>query len=212
MRSTLFLVSLVLFGCNSTYLPSGPRISVVLHQGSPAFARDGKLVEPGFFGGGLVEVVEGNPRAEEQAEAYRDLSTTSFGLLMGGLGTVAVSPFILLGGLASSSNDVPSDGVFVASLSTSVVGLGLVLAGLAVELSAQPKLYDAINLFNSEIDAREAATRPRPPPPPQEFVAPLPAIPVAPPPDAPLPDAPPPDAPPPEPAPAPPPEPFGPRR
>jgi hypothetical protein len=104
-----------------------------------------------------------------------------------GAATAGAGAAVLIG---NESQDPSSDGLRNASLGMAFGGLGLSLAGSILMATAQPHLWDAINVYND-------AVSPLPyPPPPAVW---QPAQPVPAPPAAPAP-APPPAPPPPPPA------------
>jgi hypothetical protein len=144
-------------GCSSAYVPQrSPRVAVVMSGGIPSYVRDGKTYAGGLAGGDLEEAVRGNPEAEEHARDYR--ASTITGLVTTLVGTVAVGTGA---GLLAADNAArePEKGRQVAGAATLGVGLVGYIAGLVLIASAQPHLWDAINIYNDGL-------APRPPAPP----------------------------------------------
>ncbi len=80
-------LSLVI-GCSSSYEPvRSPRIVTVVESGMPTFVKDGQSYGSPMFGSGLVDAVQGNPRATQQARLGRNLAIGGFVLDLAGLGT-----------------------------------------------------------------------------------------------------------------------------
>jgi hypothetical protein len=147
-RVLVGLVALFLTcACSSSYEPArSPRITTVMEDGWPTFVKDGARYGTPAFGVGLVDAVQGNPRAEEQARIGRNLAIGGFVFDMVGLGSE-------IGGLVALEHDQlqhqPS------TLATGLVfgGLGAVLVGSVMLLNAQPHIYDAVNIYNDGIDS-----------------------------------------------------------
>ncbi len=185
------LASPLLTGCATTYLPrASPRVQMVTENGSPALVKNGQSYSLGVFGSNLEDVVAGNPEAEAEARSYHTKSVTGFvlstvGLVSAGLGT----GFLVDNELSSN----PSSSIRTGSLTAALGGLVLSIVGSAVGGSAQPHLWNAINLYNDGLPTAPApwAGRggypgyPGAPGAPGYNVAPLPpsAIPLPPPTD-----------------------------
>jgi len=135
--------------CSSAYIPQpGPRVSVVMENGSLAYVREGKTYEGGFLGGDIEEAVRGNRRAEEYAHAYKTGLVTGFALSMVGVAG-------MVGGATVAAVEADRSG---GSQSVPVTGLVIFGAGVLVDLigseimlSAVPHLYDAVNAFNDGV-------------------------------------------------------------
>jgi len=148
MRTLALSTAMAVTACSSSYTPqSRGRVSVMMQSGQHAYVRDGKSYEHGFLGGGLVEVVKGNPAAERAANEYHDRMTWG---LLGVLGGMVCS----IGGLGyaiaqidedgqSDSDDKARTGLYIALGCTVVM-----MIGTGYLASAEPYRWDAINLFN----------------------------------------------------------------
>jgi hypothetical protein len=142
-------------GCASTYMPRpGPRISLVMENGSYAYVRDGRTYAGGMFGGDIVEAVRGDPKAEEFARAYKNGVTV--GLVLAYLGAAAA-----FAGLAVAASDEVQHTGGGAPPPTGVIILGsgllVELVGAVIGLNAVPHLYDAINTYNDDVEPASSA-------------------------------------------------------
>jgi hypothetical protein len=197
-RSLGLLAALLAAGCSSSYRPAvGPRIATGLKGGTVTFYKEGKEYPIGVFGAGVVDVVRGNRRAEEEARTARGLIIGGTVCTLSGLATVGAG--IAVTATASDQHDTQAN-----------VGLGLILGGLVVEtvglvldLNASPHVYDAVAIYNDGLPpiqypprATVPAPQPAPFPPPATVPAPQPA-PFPPPATVPAPFPPPVPAPPP---------------
>jgi hypothetical protein len=145
-------------------------------NGNPAYVRDGKVYEGGIFGGDIVEAVRGNPEAESHARAYKN------GMIGGFLSTLAGGAS-MIGGLTLFALGSQSDTLGRDHNPTEQTAGGLVLM-----LNAQPRMWDAINVYNDGIPMGPTpygypppGAYPYPPPPPASWHAPPPGTPTAPP-------------------------------
>jgi len=135
--------------CSSAYIPQpGPRLSVVMENGSLAYVHDGKTYEGGFLGGDIEEAVQGNPRAEGYAHDYKSGLVTGFALSMIGIaGMVGGATVTTVGETQSGGNQsVPVTGLVIFG-----AGLLLDLIGSGLMVGAVPHLYDAVNAFNDGV-------------------------------------------------------------
>jgi hypothetical protein len=135
-------------GCSSSYVPAvGPRLSVVMEGGSPAYVRDGKRFEGGFLGGDIEEAVQGSPKAEEYAHEFKSGVTTGFAMtLIGCLGLVGGATLTGVQAAGDGSGAAPLPGLLVMGGS-----LLLYAVGLGMTLNAVPHLYDAVNAYNDDL-------------------------------------------------------------
>jgi hypothetical protein len=153
MRSTAIIALVAALGCSSQYMPRSPRrVAVTIRDGKPAYVRDGRVFDVGPLGGGLDEVVAGNPDAVAAANEYH--SRLVDGLLGAVLGAASMA---VGGGWAAREAVVDSNN---QNLATPLVllagGLVLILAGSLYAASAEPYRWDAINIFNDAADQTPA--------------------------------------------------------
>lgn len=147
--------------CSTHYVPQpGPRLSVIMDGGQVAYARDGKKFNNGFFGGGLVKAVEDDPEAREAAETYR-------GRNVGGFVSTLVGELCLIGGLVTFAANADSQNTSTNYLAVGAVACGLagVITGSVLFLTAQPYQWDAINIYNDNVERRRPVWVTLPPPP-----------------------------------------------
>lgn len=134
----------VMGGCSSSYQPAqSPRIATVMETGTPTLVRDGKSYGGFGFGGGVVDAVQGNPRAEAEARKGRNLVIGGFVLDLAGLGAETAGLVVL------SNHDRTAQST---SLGLVLGGLVGVLAGTVLILNGEPHLYDAVNIYNDGVD------------------------------------------------------------
>jgi hypothetical protein len=184
--------------CSTSYVPQPrPGITPVLSGGQLDAVKDGRSLEVGRFGGGLVDGVRDNPRALDEAETFRAMRIGGFVVELVGLSTVVAGAGMTIGSVTA---DGSADLRFVGT-SMMVGGLVVELVGVLVESGANPHFFDAINIYNDGLYRQPAPRVPRPGWAPSPGVQPqltLPAAPPAPPgPPGPPPNAPPPATPPP---------------
>lgn len=150
-------------GCVSSYQPApSPKIAVFMDDGGLALARDGRSYSLGMFGGGAVKAVEGNPAATEHAETYRAYMITGWTAYWGGIGVGLLGAGVWRAGERDADIDRAHAGEAMV-----LVGVAAVLTGTGFLLSAQPHLWDAVNLYNDEVERRlRMSWWPRPPLPP----------------------------------------------
>lgn len=143
-------------GCASTrYEPArSPRIAFV----SNAVVKDGKKY-PNYFGGGVVEAVRGNPRAETEARKGR-------ALVVGGSVLAIVGISAELVGLAASVAGTRFDETTgeTSQTTSGEVGSAMVIGGILVAIvgavvtfQGPPHLVDAVNIYNDGVDASGAS-------------------------------------------------------
>jgi hypothetical protein len=128
-----------LVGCSSSYEPArSPRIVTVMEGGAPHFVKDGMDYGSPLFGGGLVDAVEGNARAEAEARTGRNLTIAGFVFDVAGLGS-ELTGLVVLEQERGRSN---------TGLGLTLAGLAGVLIGSTLLISAPPHMYDAVNIYN----------------------------------------------------------------
>lgn len=176
--------------CSTQYRPQpGPRVSVVLENSNLAYARDGKTYPHGFAGDGLVEAVSDNPRAREAAETYRSRLTSGFVLTL--IGTVCLATAAVAVVPTYAADDPPA-GAQALVVGAAACGLAGLISGGALLGSAQTYHWDAINMYNDDLERRAPPPFWPYPPPGPPTVVPLgsaTAVPLAPPPPPPAADA-----------------------
>jgi hypothetical protein len=147
--------------CSTHYVPQpGPRLSVIIDGGQIAYARDGKKFNHGFFGGGLVKAVEDDPEAREAAETYR-------GRNVGGFVSTLVGELCLIGGLVTLAANLDSQKRSTNDLALGAIACGVagVITGAVFFATAQPYQWDAINIYNDNVERRRPVWVALPPPP-----------------------------------------------
>jgi hypothetical protein len=153
---------------------------VIQQNGTPAYVRDGRVYEGGIFGGDIVEAVRGNPEAEAHAHAYKNGMIGGFlATVAGGVSMISGLTLFALGSTNSLGNDhnpteQTAGGLLLAG------GLGAYVTGLVLMLNAQPRVWDAINVYNDGIPMGPVPYGYLPPPPgypypPPPGLNPLPA-------------------------------------
>lgn len=186
------LLAISIAGCSSQYQPQlGPRLSVMLDEASVTYVRDGQKFKHGFMGGGLVEAVEDDPEAKEAAEKYQSRTTSGFVVYIVGTACLLTGMYAGFSTIDDREPHREKDALAVGGLLCGVAGL---ITGVALLASGAPYQYDAINIYNDNLEKRRAIMLPPMRLPPPGYV-----------PYAPVPVPAPPGATPPPPKPAPPP-------
>ncbi|MEZ4220032.1 MAG: hypothetical protein R3B13_03815 [Polyangiaceae bacterium] len=194
LASTVFTTA-----CSTRYIPrAGPHISMVMEGGSQAYSKHGKVYKHGFAGSGLVEAVEDDPEALEAAETYQSRMTSGFLLVIAGTLCLTASIVILASRDPLEGRSSKYDSL---AAGTALCGLGGYIGGGAVMASGLPYHFDAINIYNDNVDRRRGYVPLGYPPPAVPGYAP-PGVPMPLPSPAPAPSSPaPPATAPPAPAP-----------
>jgi len=154
MRTGLAVLLGLVFasGCSSSYQPvRSPRIVTVVDGGQPAFVKNGERVGTLALGTGLVDAVHGNPRAEHQARVGRNLTVGGFVLDIAGLSTE-------IGAVVVMAQDTHSDDHSTLGPALLLTGAVVAIAGSVLMLAGQPHLYDAVNIYNDELETGPATT------------------------------------------------------
>jgi hypothetical protein len=155
----LGLLLSMLSGCGSTqYKPiKSPRVSYT----SDGFVRDG-VTYPEGLGGGLVQAVQGNPRAEAEARSARSLTIASV-VCMGGA-VVALGTGIGLMAVGSRRDEMTGE---PSSQTTVDVGGVVALGALALDVAAlllvsraNARAHDAINIYNDGVELQRTSPKP----------------------------------------------------
>ncbi|HVW27280.1 MAG TPA: hypothetical protein VHC69_18065 [Polyangiaceae bacterium] len=152
-RSSLtFVAALCVTGCaSSSYLPTNStRVSMAVEGGGVGYYKSGKKYDH------LVDAVDGNPQALEEARTAHSIEVTSGWLFVGSLGLDAAGLSMLLAG--------QNDTVRAAGLSTIGAALIVEAAGFIVATHAVPHKLDAINIYNDDLETKAVMKR-RPPVP-----------------------------------------------
>jgi len=146
MRHAIAALSLV--ACSSQYMPRTPNhVGVMLQNGKPVYVRDGRTFDPGL-GGGLVEAVQGDPRAVAAAEEFRSRQVDGLTTML--LGTAGFVGGLAWGTALAASDQTRPGSSFTVPVALLVGGLVAMLAGTFYLASAQPYQWDAINIYNDD--------------------------------------------------------------
>lgn len=148
-RLALLALGVVTGACGGTaYEPArSPRIARV----SNALVRDGKRYEEGL-GGGVVEAVAGNPRAEREAERGHNLVIGGFVCSFAGLVAEGTGVGLMISGLEKNDQgrlELDSRGTW--GLGLTLGGVATALVGVVVMASGQAHQQDAINIYNDGV-------------------------------------------------------------
>jgi hypothetical protein len=138
-------------GCSFSYMPkSNGKIAMVVDNGKPAYAKDGRIYKSGIFGGDLDEAIRGNPAAEAELDKYQEDMTGWLACFLFGTGAfIGGSSMLVHDGV---NNSAPSGGEAATEIGVFGAAIGLYVASVIFAASAQPHLFDAINIYNDGID------------------------------------------------------------
>jgi hypothetical protein len=140
----------VLCGCSTSYAPRpGPRVAVAMQGGSLTYLREGKAYHGGAFGGDIDDAVRGNALAEAHANAYRAKMIGGFAATMGGIAS-AVAGAVIYGNSENGSGQRDT-AAQTAGITLGLGGIAAYVTGLVLMATAQPDLWDAINLYNDSV-------------------------------------------------------------
>jgi hypothetical protein len=132
-----------------SYVPKpSPRIQVMSQGSSFAFVRDGRPFKLGPLGGGLDEVVRGNPRAEEEARSFETKTTSGFVFSILGAASAGAGSGLFVANELSNSPSRTMTGVSLALLGS---GLVFALVGSVVMANATPHIWNAVNIYNDSL-------------------------------------------------------------
>jgi hypothetical protein len=158
-------LALVASACTSTYQPRpGPRVSMVLISGQPHLQRSGRLYPISLTGPELGAAVADNPRALAHMQTYQQLSTQGLVAGLGGAVLMVVGPSIALATSLDDRGSI-SDAGAGAALGTFAAGVTLYVLGMGWIMQGQPHLYDAINVYNDDLELAPRAEYPALPAP-----------------------------------------------
>ena len=145
--SSLIVLVVLLTSCMTSYEPRvSPRIATVIEGGSPMLLKDGQRYRLGPFGGELEEAVAPHPVAMDHAAAFRNQLIGGFALSLAGIVPIGIGAGMFANASASHQDSAVPIAVLTSGLLAYAVGLGLIV-------SAQPHMYDAINIYNDWVDA-----------------------------------------------------------
>ncbi len=131
--------------CLTHYQPrASERVQVIDAVGVRTWAKDGRVVTDGLFGGGLYELVKDQPRARNDAVAHHidialSVAIGATSLAAGGVG---------VGLLASQQQDLAVAGIVAVSVGV----LGAIPATI-LQLTADTHMWRAINIYNDSLDS-----------------------------------------------------------
>jgi hypothetical protein len=153
-RTCLFALAFApaVAGCGpAAYVPRpSPRLQVVADGGGVALSRNGRSYSIGMFGSGLEEAVQGNRRAEEEVKSYQTKSVAGFVVGLLGSGASAGGAGWLVANEISNS---PTNTARIGGITLVISGVVLSLVGTLVASSAQPHMWNAINMYNDDLPA-----------------------------------------------------------
>lgn len=157
MTLRLGVLAMLLAGCASRYTPQrSPRVQMVWNGTNVTYVREGRTIDDGLLGGGLVDAVAGDPEAEDLAESYTDRKTAGFVVSVASAACVGIVPL-----MDPSLDDLLEPIGFALVCMTA-----LSLTGASLMASAIPFQYDAVNVFNDHLELRlQRLVVPRPPAP-----------------------------------------------
>ena len=150
------LAAVLLAGCVRGYRPhASPRIATVWGWGV-TYVKDGKGYRAGMFGGGAVDVVRGYPPAVAVARSAHTRAILGFIGFLGGFGCT----WHYAGKYSDGVERDPS--YDLSSVDTGVLlgCAGAALIGMGLNINANIKRSDAINMYNDWVDTAMANQRP----------------------------------------------------
>jgi hypothetical protein len=110
------------------------------------------VYEGGLFGGDIVEAVHGNPEAESHARAYKNgMVGGFFATVAGGVSAIAGVTLVAVGSASSGLGREQNPTEQTAGGLLLVGGLAAYITGFVLILNAQPRMWDAINVYNDGI-------------------------------------------------------------
>ena len=150
-------------------------MAMMMEGGQISFVRNGEHHQGFLVGNTLIDAVTGDPVAESEAHKARNLEVGGIVFLGAGLGALVGGVAVAAGDPGSDNNRATASGLLLTSVACELVSLGLTL-------SAVPHIYDAMNIYNDDLNRNAPAPFPvrLPPPPFAPPPAPEPAQPVSP--------------------------------
>lgn len=147
--------------CTSSYMPRASRaLKWTMVGGEVSVLRQGRVYAVNGFGSGLIDAVADNPRALEHAQAHRDGTVYGLASALGGAAVMFGAPLLLLTEVGDGSRG-PSNGSVGLALGGAITGMVLYGFGLGMVVAAQPRMYDAVNVYNDDLE-EAAASQPPP--------------------------------------------------
>jgi hypothetical protein len=144
LKKVLFCAAMALCSCSSSYRPAvSPRVDVIVEGGTPLLLRDGRTYSVSPFSDEVVEAFHGNARAIEAARAAHRLVIAGFTLDL--LGGASLGTGVAMG--VEGRGTVRNVGIGVGIGGLVAMGVGTMLI-----LKSVPNLYDAVNLYNDDLD------------------------------------------------------------
>ncbi len=135
-------------GCSTHYLPQARgRVLTIMQGGQLAYVRDGRIIQRGALGHGLIDAVRGNPAAERAARTHYQRNRDGLMMSLSGLACTAFGAGWLAYELQDGTEQVPQSNLTLPMITT-VGCLVLSYAGVFYMASGQPYALDAINIFN----------------------------------------------------------------
>ena len=142
-----------LAGCpSSQWAGRDPRkVYRTMQDGQQGYTRGG-VFHGDVFGGGLEEVVAGNPQAAQAAETFHNRMVGGFIATMGG---ALCLPVIFAYDAAKSITDDSTTGYHQSTTHSlvEVACLALIVGGSIALVTAPPYGMDAVNMYNDGVDA-----------------------------------------------------------
>ena len=152
VRRTMCLGSvatLALTGCSTSYTPRpSPRVAVGMQGGSLTYMREGRAYQGGAFGGDIDDAVRGNAEAESHANAFRAKLIGGFAATIGGVASAVAGGIVYANSDDNGHRDTTAQ---TAGIALALGGVAAYVTGLVLIATAQPDLWDAINLYNDSV-------------------------------------------------------------
>ncbi len=167
--SALLVVALAVGACSSSnHIPRDPRkVYRVMQNGRPGYMRNGMFHADSGFGGGLADAVTGNPQAEAAAETFRSNTIGGFIALLGGSLCV---PSVFVYGVVRAEELHDTDRHVSRAVPLAMLGCtALMIVGAGFLIKAAPYQFDAVNIYNDDVDAQPIQW---PPPPGPNYTGP----------------------------------------
>ncbi len=148
--AALGLIASLMLGCSSRYQPArSPHVRQLMRGGALVHIRDGVVYDSGIDRG-LADAVQDNPRAKAEAATF--VSDTYWGLggFLAGLGLQIAG----LAVLPRNEHQWQWDGRHTSAVCLWTAGLAAYVVGIGYLVSGAPHQFDAINIYNDDVDAK----------------------------------------------------------